>query len=278
MLVFVIVLSSLLLLLGSFLVNLSVTESMIASNQERGLQALYLAESGVEATLGVLLENNLSLKGNMGAALGGGHFETETSGYTDERGSRWVRVTSLGYSDNISREVILEFQAVPGTPPEALDGALLGWVEEECGEIKDGLQDSSAEVVKIFTMAPGNGAWLSEESSSSFASPGFYFEGDPALEQFGALVLSAGIVVMRGEVVLGENAALTLEPKEEEPLRLYLEEPIRTANFYVLAEPGVYSFTGAFILNSSTTSSEMEHFRVAPQVPNSERWFFPLHE
>jgi len=101
-------------------VSFSLTEAKIAINFERSLKAHYLAESGIEIALEILLERDLSYRGAFTGELETGIFVVEVSHFPGDREADVIRVDSLGIVGNTVEKITLEFQGDSSRQPGAL--------------------------------------------------------------------------------------------------------------------------------------------------------------
>ena len=288
---------------ATFLVNLGLIDHKITANKEKNIAALYMAEAGIEAALGLLLKHDVTYTGEVSSGFDDDrYFQVNISDYWGADGDKGIKLESTGTYVGTVEKIILQFKISPPLPPGTVSAGELKWFdydtglitqekreeeegeEGEEGEEEDSSQDkiyfSSGEPVYFKSGAPGNGLIVDVEGEACFSSPFFIFKGERSLEmKKGQLILAANEVVFYGELYKGEDYAPlkfsaledygdNMEPK----IKVYLLKPFYNYDHEVLVPAGTYLFPSGMVLDSSVSVTEMEQYRISPIIPGSKKW------
>ena len=271
-LVFVVLISTALLLIGTSLLELDSVDLQIAVNQRDSLQAYYFAETGIASALAVLTECDPYYTGNSTTTIAEGSFTVCVSALEQLNGGRHVSITSTARTGRVKEQVNLEFQSFPpfngGT-----DGASLGWYDDNNGAIVPDVHTTEEVVVLLgFT---GNELPLrlllqqEGDGHAHFAASQLFFISNPTslvLEE--ALEIRAETVVFQGTVVLSlpEGGMRFMHPSSVS-VPVYFRDRVLTN--HGLLEPGLYHFPHGYQITANSNPSEMGTFRVLPVVPGT---------
>ncbi len=274
--ILVVVITAVILLLGGALLDIALTDVRIARNYQNAQKAYYLAESGIEKAVALLVEHDASFRGSFyGEDDGGGTFAVTVSAFPGDDGGEWLHIQSTGTVDGARDLVGLRFQVLPPLPATYVHAASLGWLDEKSGLIAGDTDYKGEEALLLSSAAPGSGVLLLEPGPAAISSKALFFEGDPSLKLEGILTLSAEVIVFRGTVYLDCDcsALLFVEGPSGRAGKVYFVEPVRHSDGSVVLQPGCYQFGGDYTVNAGSSQAEVRSYEVFPAVPGTMSWY-----
>ncbi|NLX91066.1 MAG: hypothetical protein GXZ07_05685 [Firmicutes bacterium] len=264
-LVFAVLICTALLMLGTSLMDLSGTDLRITVNQRDGLQAYYLAATGIEIALGILAEHDPFYCGDGEIFFAGGNIRINVSATDQEDGSRQVQIISTGKIGVVAEQIIVQFQSIPGSSG-CTDAAALGWYDQESGEI---IADRHIGTGAVSLGDPNLSALIlnsENDGGALFSAEQVILKSNLVIEN--DLGIEAGTVVFQKNVHLYPPAgSLSFFHPSGGRVRVYLREEILSSG--LLLEPGAYLFPDGFQITGDTSRQDLRCHRVLPVVPGT---------
>ncbi|NLC12037.1 MAG: hypothetical protein GX767_07280 [Firmicutes bacterium] len=244
-LVIVTIIMAAIMLLGSMFARLSYIEKKIAHNQEKAVQAFYLADSGIELALGFLEQNyykDLDLPLNFKVKTEDNNGEIIVSLQVEENDSDSLIINSVGKIGPVNESLKLKITALAKMPICVEDALQLGWVEAD-GLLKEGdkiAQDGEHNLLPIKFELPVR-CDMADPLPINLTALSIYFEAKQnSLEIYPGSTLNifADLVVFRGNVILSDCAETM--PGSPGQLFLYVSSACTPGEEIKGGHPGKY--------------------------------------
>lgn len=270
-LIYVVLICTALMIMGSFLLDLHNTDLKIAVNLRDSLRTYYLAAAGIEIGLGVLLKHDPFYCGNNDISFAGENINISVEALEQENGGRQVKIISLCKTGIIEEQVSVQFQSFPENAG-GLDGSILGWYDEESGEIIRGIHNAEGIVIVGSSNVSPLLLRSSNEAGNStvFSAEQVFFTSQPVslVVEEELDIIAEAAVFMGSVLVCAPQGSLHFLHPSGGPVRVYLREEVSTFAGLVL-KPGVYSFPDGFRITTDSSLQETLCHRVLPVVPGT---------
>jgi hypothetical protein len=250
----------------TFLLDLNSLDVRIAANQRDGLQAYYLALTGLEVIFAVLEGNDPFYQGNENISFAGGNINLKVGATEGSGGGRRVQIVSTGRSGLITEQIVVEFQSFPASSGSA-DAAGLDWYDGESGVITPGYHEAEGTISlggsKLPSLSLGGGGGR----GTIFSAEQIIFKSNLTIE--GELEMRTETLILQKNVHLcSHGGSLLLLNPSGDPLYVYLRGEVTVPGGPLLG-PGVYRLPSGTEIRGDPTMPDLQHYRILPAVPGT---------